>query len=321
VPSERYRDFVFIPADLAEEVDLPLELRKEILFTEAHLERWTHWEALGLAWNASADEARAAYRDKVMVFHPDRYSNKRLGSYRKRLERIFRRLTHAKDVLSDQARRAAYAEETAPPEEVTRTDELRLQGERRSAERRARLARTNPLVKRAARIAELVERGKKAMASRKFASAANDFLTVVGLDPSNAVARELGQEAKRLAAQENARAAYERGLAAEAAGNPAAALACFQEAVEGDPGNARYAALAARLALRAGDAEQALRLAEGAARSGPRDALAHEVLGEVLAAAGDSRGARKALERALAIEPGLETARAQLKKLRWSFLG
>jgi curved DNA-binding protein CbpA len=321
VTVDRYRDFVFNPVDLAEEVDLDVERRKEILHLEAHLSDWTHWQVLGIPWNASAEEARAAYREKVKVFHPDRYPGKRLGTFRPRLERIFRRLTEAKDLLSDEARRAAYAQKSAAPDEFARLESRRLQEEERAQERRARLARANPLVARASQVAGLLQRGKKAMADGRFAQAANDFLTASGLDARNAEAQELAQEAKKRAAKEKAKDAYDRGLAAEAVSNLPVALACFQEAAEADPGAPRYALQAARAALRSGDAAAARKLAVAAVDAGPRNAAAHELLGEILAAQGEKSEARRALEKALELDPQLESARASLKKLRWSFLG
>ena len=99
--SDRYQGFVFLPADLSEDVDLDVDRRKEILFADGNLARWTHWEVLGIPWNAPAAAAKAAYLEKVRIFHPDRYPAKRLGSYRARLARVFRRLTAARDLLAD----------------------------------------------------------------------------------------------------------------------------------------------------------------------------------------------------------------------------
>ena len=45
-------------AALAEDVDIDPERRRQILLAEASLERWSHWEALGLPWNAPAAAAR-----------------------------------------------------------------------------------------------------------------------------------------------------------------------------------------------------------------------------------------------------------------------
>jgi curved DNA-binding protein CbpA len=177
VKADRYNGFLFNPADLSEDVDLDVERRREILFLAATMDGWTHWQAMGVPWNASVDAARDAYREKVKVFHPDRYPGRRLGSFRPRLERIFRRLTEARDALSEEVARAAYARKTAPPEEVARTTARRIEDDVRSQERKARMARTNPMASRVARVRELMDRGRTAMGEGRFADAARDFLT------------------------------------------------------------------------------------------------------------------------------------------------
>jgi tetratricopeptide (TPR) repeat protein len=85
-----------------------------------------------------------------------------------------------------------------------------------------------------------------------------------------------------------------------------------------DPANPRFAIQAARVALRRGALDTARGHAEAAIRAGPGLGVAHEVLGEVLLAAGDRPAARKALERALDLDGGLDGARERLRKLRWS---
>jgi curved DNA-binding protein CbpA len=321
VTSERRQDFVYHPADLSEDVDLDVERRKEILFAEAHLSTFTHWQLLELPWNAPAEAVRAAYLAKVKVFHPDRYAGKRLGSYRGRLERVFRQLTDARDVLSDETRRAEYARRTAGPAEFAKLEARKLDGERRADERRARLARQNPLLARAGRIAELVARGKQALQEDRFTQAANDLQLALGLDPTHAEAAGLAREARRRASAQRAAEAYDRGLQAEIVGRAGAALAAYRDALVADPTNVRAAAAAARAALQLGDVAEARGHADVAVRTGPRVGLAHEALGLVLDAEGSKREARRALEKALELDPRLETAKERLKKLRWSFLG
>jgi curved DNA-binding protein CbpA len=321
VPADRYSDFVFTPSDLAEEVDLPVDLKKEVLYLHGNLGRIDHWQLLGLGWNAPPDAVRAAYLEKVKVFHPDRHAGRRLGSYLGRIERIFRALTEARDVLTDEARRAAYAKKTASPEEFARIEMRHLQDEARVQERRARLARANPLVARAAQIRDLVKRGKEHLAEGRFSQAANDFLTVLGLDPRHPEARPLAEQARKRVAGERARELFDRALAAEAVGNRAAAMAAFRGAAESDPSNPRFAVAASRMALEAGEAEEARTLAEQAVRAGPRDARSYEALGAALQAQGNAKEARRALERALELDPALDSAKALLKKARWSFLG
>jgi len=321
VSVDRYQGFVFNPADLSEDVDVDVERRKEILFAHANLARWTHWEVLGIPWNAPTAAAKAAYLEKVKMFHPDRYPGKRLGSYRARLERVFRRTTEARDVLADDAKRAAYARETAPPEEFARMEARKLDDERRGEERRARLARQNPFLARAGRIGELVQRAKAALAEGRFSQASNDLQLALGLDPENREIAALAADARRKAGAAKGVELFRKALEAEALGNVAAALAAFREALEADPMSVRAAAHGARAAAQLGDLAEARVLADRALRASPRSAVAHEALGVVLELEGEKKEAKKAFERALQLDPALEGAKERLKKLRWGFLG
>lgn len=316
-----YKGFVFNPADLAEDVDLDEARRKAILHAEAHLATWTHYEVLGLAWNAAADAARAAYIEKVKVFHPDRYPGKRLGSYRARLEKVFRRLTEARDVLVDDVRRPAYARATAPALEAAKLTARALDDERRAEERRLRLARQNPMLARATRITELMKRAREALAAGQFLQAANDFQLVVSLDPAHREAAELAAEARKRSVAGRVEGLLEKAQSAEALGSLNQALAGYRAALEVDPANLRTCILASRVALRLGDLGSARELAEQGVKAAPRNGAAHETLGLALEAAGRKGEAKRALERALELDPKLETAKERLKKLRWSFLG
>jgi tetratricopeptide (TPR) repeat protein len=319
--SDRYQGFVFLPADLAEDVDLDLERKKEILYLDARLAGATYWEILGVPWNAPVAAAKGAYLDKVKVFHPDRYPGKRLGSFRARLERIFRKITEARDHLADETRRAAYAKSTAPADEFARIEARKLEDERRAAERRARMSRQNPIFARAGKVGELVTRGKAAFAEGRFAQAAADLVVAQGMDPSNAEVAALAAEAKKKAAAAKSADLFRKGLEAEAMGKPATAFEAFRDAFAADPTNVRAAAQAAKAALDAGDVGAARALVDQALKVSPRSGVAQESLGFVLEAEGNKKEAKKALERALELDPGLDRARERLKKLRWSFLG
>jgi curved DNA-binding protein CbpA len=320
VKADRYNGFLFNPADLSEDVDLDVDRRREILFLAATMDGWTHWQALGVPWNASVDAARDAYREKVKVFHPDRYPGRRLGSFRPRLERIFRRLTEARDALSEEVARAAYARKTAPPEEIARTAARRIEDDVRSQERKARMARTNPMVSRVARVRELMDRGRTAMGEGRFADAARDFLTASAMDPALAEARSLAEDARKKASSGKARDLWEKARTAELQNDLDRAQMHAEAAADAEPGEPRYAIYVARVALQRGALETARGRAEGAVRAAPALATAHEVLGEVLAAQGEGGAAKKALERALELDDGLQSARERLRKLRWSFL-
>jgi curved DNA-binding protein CbpA len=318
--EQRFEGFVFSQADLGEDVELDVALRKEILFAEAQAATGTYYDLLGLSWGAGGEAAKAAYLVKVKVFHPDRYPGKRLGSYRGRLERIFKKLTEAKDVLSDDARRRAYQEKTASAEERAKAQLRRVEDEKRSDERRARLARSNPLVgqsvQRAQRVTELLKRGKQALADGSFTAAANDFFTILGMDPNHAEAKALGNEARARANAGKANEALERAVKAALGGRRDAALEALRAAVEAEPSNAKTLLRASRIGMDAQAYEAARQFAEAAVRVAPRSGGAHEALGIALESEGRKDEARKALEHALELDPQLEAARERLKKLK-----
>ncbi len=302
-------------AALAEDVDIDAERRRRILEAEESVDRWTHWEALGLEWNAPTAAVKAAYIELVKVFHPDRYSGKRLGSYRARLEKVFKRITDARDELADERRRAEYARKTAPATEFTRLEARRLEDERRGEERRARLTKQNPLMKRAGRVQELLKRGKAALGDGKFSAAANDLSLAEGLDPKNPAIAQLAAEARRKAAEAKAGDLVLKGLGNELLGNFALALEQYREALDLDPTHVRAAAQAAKAAAAMGDLASARALATAAVKTSPRSAFAHEALGVVLTIEGNKKEARRELERAVELDPALESARERLKKL------
>jgi curved DNA-binding protein CbpA len=320
VAGERYRGFVFVPAELGEEAELSLELKKEILFLNANLATLSYWELLGLPWNASCEEAQEAYRQKALALHPDRHRGKRLGSYAVRLQAIFPRLNEARDALADPDKRAAYARRTASPTDRARLELRDLEEQRRGEERRARLARQNPLVAKVARVSELMARARQAADEGRWSQAANDFQLVCSLDPKNEEARKAAEDSRRRLAASRSGELYDRGLAAELAGSPQVALALFREAVEADPASTRAATAVSRCARTGGDLELAREMAERAVRSGPRDGPAHEALAQVLAAQGQVKEARRMAERALELDPRLTGAKSVLKR-RWGLFG
>lgn len=97
-----------LDAAMAEEVDLEPERKKEIIALERSLDTLDHFAVLGVKPGASAADVKQAYYNASRRFHPDRYFGKNLGSFRARMERIFRRLTDAHNVLTQPDKREAY---------------------------------------------------------------------------------------------------------------------------------------------------------------------------------------------------------------------
>lgn len=92
------------PADPKTLVDprlgIPVELQRRILEFEQGLERPYH-ELLGVERNADSKEIKRAYFRLSREYHPDRYFRRQIGDFGARLERIFRKIAEAYELLSD----------------------------------------------------------------------------------------------------------------------------------------------------------------------------------------------------------------------------
>src|SRR5690606_16233182 len=124
-------------------LSLSVELQARILELSARLSDLDHFQVLGVPMSADRAQIKRAYFSMIGTFHPDTYFGKQLGSFTKRMERIFQRLTEAHDVLSNPQARQEYEaylrvlgrtralEEVAdrPPPGVEEIEQLLLQAE------------------------------------------------------------------------------------------------------------------------------------------------------------------------------------------------
>lgn len=195
--ADPYRGVVFSMIDLTEPADLTEEQRKRILFFEMNLERWSHYKLLGSKRTATPGEIKAAFFKSSKEFHPDAFFRKNLGSYRDRLDRIFRTMKTAYDVLSDPAKREEYnatAVIELTPEEEAELE--RLAAEKRKAdEAKARDARTadrlkeqrlkrNPMADRLKKARDYLKMAEDAQRANKLDEAANHARLALGYDES-----------------------------------------------------------------------------------------------------------------------------------------
>jgi curved DNA-binding protein CbpA len=307
-------------AALAEEVDLPLERKREILAREASLSD-DHYTVLGLKPGASVKDVSTAYHEASRVFHPDRYFGKQLGSFQARLERVFRRLAEAHAILTDDTKREAYlkanprlrvaAASAGPARAPTSADDAA-----RQAERRARLAR-HPYLSGGARAKVLVEEAKTQLSAGATEKALGLLHMANKFDPKHSVGASVRSQAE---AQQNAeRAKTELARAKEAAslGDAATAVTAYRAALALDPTSHEAALSAAQLLLRGGEPAEARPLAQKAVDLKPEHVPSLVLLGNVCGLLGMNKLARRHLESALERDAGNAEAKQLLKKLRW----
>jgi curved DNA-binding protein CbpA len=94
--------------ELAEEVDLPLELRRRVLGLHSVVTSLDHYALLGITRDVDKKGVKRSYFELAAVFHPDRYFRKNLGSFKAKMETIFGKVSNAYETLADKEQRAEY---------------------------------------------------------------------------------------------------------------------------------------------------------------------------------------------------------------------
>lgn len=305
------------PLDLSDpNCDLELERRREISLLYAQLEALSPYELLAVDPKAEPRAVKEAYFERSKRFHPDRFFGKRLGRLKPKVDAIFKAITQASDLLGDPAARKAY---DASRSEQRLSAEERAVNESRAAERRARLVKRSPYLQRLGTSSEFERRGRKLMAEEKWAQAAADFAAAAALDPADKEVAALVLEAKRRAdlvqAEElvaGADMAIAQGREGEAVERLARAAALAGKSV-------KILRRAVPAMLDAGREPATCReFAQKWTEAAPNDADAWASLGRALVANGEEKSGKKALEKALSIDPRQPYARSVLKKF-WPF--
>ncbi len=308
-------------AAMAEQVDLDADRKREILSLERALDGLNHFEVLGLRPGAAAAEVKKAYHEASRRYHPDRYFQKNLGSFRPRVEKIFKRVHESYAVLCDPDRRAEYERShpglatPAPTPEAPRTPE----DAQRSAERRARFAR-HPYMAKLNRVHELLASGKNSLATGDFGKAYTDLHLASQLDPKNQDVHELLTEVRHRHEQQRAAEELKRAQSAEKSGDLALAAKTFVSAANLDRRSA-LAACKAALLLRqtGGDLKEARALAQRAVDLEPKSADHRFLLAGILEDAGMAKLAQRHVEEGLKLNPNHPQAKKRQKKSRWPF--
>lgn len=151
---------------LAEVNDLDAATRRALLEMEARLDSTDLFFVLGIPRAAEPSAVKQHYYDLCRRFHPDRFVGKSLGSFQRRVEKIFARLSDAQAVLTDPGRRAQYLArypQLARPEAAARG----AAAESQAQERRQRLRR-HPFMRQQLQRAQLVNSGRAAFLKGDF---------------------------------------------------------------------------------------------------------------------------------------------------------
>jgi len=101
---------LYTQSELESPGDLSEEHKRRVLNVFYGLDGKDYYALLGLTQSADKKEIRAAYFELSRLFHPDSMFGKDLGSFKPKMESVFKRLTEAYEVLGRAARRKEYDE-------------------------------------------------------------------------------------------------------------------------------------------------------------------------------------------------------------------
>jgi curved DNA-binding protein CbpA len=330
-PKDPYQGIIFSPADMADGRELTEEQKKRILFVEMHLDEWSHYRLLELKRTAPPAEVKTAYFRLSKEFHPDTFFRKDVGRYRERVDRIFRAMKAAYDVLSKPATRAAYddtlvgeltdedIEELARIADVKRREEERVARlARNEATRKARRLKWNPVSQRLARARELYKLAEEARKAGKPEEAATHARLACTFDEALVVRAEpiiAEAEAARCASLlKKVQSALQYGDKSMEADIKKAA----EEAAQKAEGLKRPALLieVGRVLLQVHLPQRAFRLAQLATEVDDRLVAGWRLAADAAAREEKWALAGRAAERWLALEPASEAAKQAVKQAK-----
>jgi len=316
---------------------IAIEAQRRVLEFEAGLERPYH-ELLGVAAGVDAKAVKRVYFQLSKEFHPDRYYGREIGLYAEKLDRIFRKIVEAYELLMDPTTRAELErsmggrgpEQAAvpePPAATQATPEAQKPAKaaapppsagRRALERLHRQFRLpdSILAERRGRAREFYAAALVALHKQRWLDAASSARLAIAFDPWNDDYKKRFAEAQMKVNEIRVKDLLERAEVAAHGHSLPEALRLFEEALHYRPHDPLVNARAAEISLETSDYARAREYAERACELRPEIGAYQRTLGLVLAREGLRDKARVAFERALELNPKDVKAADELKKLR-----
>jgi curved DNA-binding protein CbpA len=313
-------------AQIDPSLDLPVETQQLVLEFETGLDRPYH-EILGVAVDADVKAIKKAYFGLSKQFHPDRYFRRNLGPYAERLERCFKKILEAYELLSDPATRAEVQNQPVPPaaEPAAEPDTPPAQtspagGASRSLAALRRLSRFGRRLQhfeaRRRKAKTFFESGMAAFQQERWLEAAGSVRLAIAFDPANQAYKDAFADVQRKAHEERAKLLIKQGEGSLTVRDYRDAAAAFEEALQFRPFDPELNIRAARLIWQTnGDLRKAKEFAAAACELEPEKAGYRRTLGQIFKAAGLTSNARRELEAALRLDPKDAEARVELKAL------
>jgi curved DNA-binding protein CbpA len=318
---------------LDESLDIDVAVQRRILEFEGGLGR-SYYELLDVAVEADAKQVKKAYFKLSKEFHPDRFFRREIAGYGARLERIFKKVLEAHEILSDPKLRAEFESSAAaqPVPQASAVDQGGSEGKAASArcgpprkltklERlRARMPFKVPESVATERRAKAEEFRRAAEQSRKMgrhSEAASSLKVAISFDPYNSSYRTLLVELKADAAEAKAEEILSQpGTSIGSESELREALKAFEGVLLYKPHDPQLNHRAATICLEVDEFQKAFEYAQTAVEHMPEVADYHATLGCVYRKQGDFGHAKKEFEKAIELDSENGTARKALASLK-----
>ena len=296
-------------------LDLSAEFQERILAFEKGLDRPYH-VLLGVSQDADAREVKRAYFRLSKDFHPDRYFGRELGHFGPRLDRIFKKIALAYELLQDPSTRAELARSLAG--QPGGASNAGSSEKRRWLERMRRQFQIPEeiLAERKFRARQLCESALVAGHQKRWKEAAACIRLAIAFDPWTEAYKESFGDIQVEVNRQRAEELLSEADGAWDARSRSEALALYDEVLHYRPADAEAHGRAAQLALELEDFERALEYAERACELSPDNASHHFTCGRVLRRQGRRKKAIEAFDAARRLDPEDPRAQEEIRKLR-----
>lgn len=308
---------------LDEALDIGLDAQRRILEYEASLGRPYH-ELLGVPMGCEPKLVKRAYFKLSKEFHPDRYFRRQIGNYGERLDRIFKKVLEAHEILSDpelckvenQAPSRAAAEST-PTVDATVVPE-RSAPVKRPLTKLERLKQRMPfkinhaaVAERRACASEIFRAAQDSQQSGRLQEAEASLRIAITFDPARSEFKEALGSLRIAAAGARATQLLAKPSEKMSDGELFEALQLLEDVLPYRPHDPELNERAARVCLQLMKLDDAEEYTETLLLRSPEYSPAHTLLGRIHRERGDTEEAARAFEMALKFDQeDLEARRA-----------
>jgi tetratricopeptide (TPR) repeat protein len=326
-------------------LDIDCNVQRRILEFEHSLSRPYH-ELLGVPVGADAKAVKRAYFKLSKEFHPDRYFRKQIGPYTRRLERIFKKVLEAHEILSDPelcqvenqsevvvaeavdavVTTVAPTVEPAPavlakePEKVL---EIPVQVVSKPLSKLDRLRQRMPfkidhaaMAARRARAVEIFRAAEASLEAGRLHEAEANIRIAITFDPARPEFKEALGALRIRAAGDRASKLLAMPSDRMSNGELREALQLIEDVLPYRPHDPELNVRAAQVCLQLGKHDDAVEYAETLLEGAPEVASHHSLLGRIERARGDIKAAKQAFAEAIELDPDDLEARRALASMR-----